>query len=101
MPVAHFALQHVDELKARVLEKREVIGLFGEFDHVGLNDDRSVAAAGVAQQPVLVAGAGAAPVDMQSFPRLDENGGAAFLETAEEGADGDGKRVRQHLQCRQ
>ena len=52
----------------------------------------------MAEQIVLVAGAGAAPLDLQPFAGLDEDGAALLLEAAEEGGHRHAERVGQRLQ---
>src|SRR5262249_22753864 len=93
VPVHDLALQHVDELMPTVLKQRENLGFLGKGDEVGLDHDAARQAAGVAEELVLVAGAGAATLDEQPLAGGDENGVAALLKTAEQRCDRHAERL--------
>ena len=99
MAIADLALQHVEELDPGMLEDREDVGILGQRDEIGL--DRQALAQRVAEQLVLVAGAGAAALDREPLPGPHEGGVALLLVFAEEGGDRDMQRPRQRLQGRQ
>ena len=90
------ALEHVEEFEPRVLERREDIRLVGERDEIWLHHHRPMGA--VAEQFILVAGTGAAPLDGEAFSRLHKSGVADFLVGLEEGGDRHLQRTAQRLQ---
>src|SRR5882672_12043519 len=83
--VADLALQHVQEFDAGMLEDREDVRLLRERDEIGLDGD--VLAERVAQELILVAGAGAAALDREALPGRHEGGVALLLIATEEGGD--------------
>jgi hypothetical protein len=81
MAVGNLALQHIKEFEPGMLEDGEDIGLVGQGDEVGLDDERTMRR--VTEQLVLVAGAGAAALDGEALSRLDEGRLVGLLEGAE------------------
>jgi hypothetical protein len=60
--------------------------------------DQDALAAAVAEQLVLMAGTGAAPLDLEALAGAHEGGRALFLEAAEEGGHRHVERARQGLE---
>ena len=98
MAVNDLAFQHVEKLHALMLEGREHVGILGQRDQIGLDDD----AAGV--EPIWPSRLYWWPARVprrsivEPFAGLDEDGVALFLEAAEEGGDRNAERARQRLQ---
>ena len=65
MPVNHLAFQDVKELQAVVLEHRKHVPIFRQRDEIRLDNNASGIRADVAEEIVLVAGAGTATVDVE------------------------------------
>lgn len=86
--VDHLAFEHIEKLHALVLEGREDVGIGRQCDQIGLDDDAAGIVVDMAEQIILMAGARAAPFELDALACLDEDGIARFLEAAKKAVSG-------------
>lgn len=88
MAINDHAFEHVEKFHALVLEGREGVGIGRQCDEIGLDDDAAGIVVDMAEQIILMAGARAAPFELDALPRLDEDGIARFLIAAKKAVSG-------------
>ena len=91
MPVSDYALKHIDEFHAGVLEHGEYFRFFSKSNDIRLDGDAS--AHGVAEKFILMPGPGPAALDLEPLTRLDESRVSFLLELPEKGCNRDLKGI--------